>query len=110
MDLFSRQLRARARELGFTDAEVARRDGLQEARYNHYVTGRREPDLQTLVRICQVLNTKPNMLLGFDKDIEPASKRALMESRLQGSGAELSDTNIELAIEQIELLLKHQRQ
>lgn len=108
MEIFSKNLRARARELGLSDAEVARRSGLQEARYNHYVTGRREPDLQTLVRICGVLNTTPDVLLGFSAEDEKSGERKNLEDRLSAVGTMLSDSNLKLAIEQIELVLKHQ--
>jgi transcriptional regulator with XRE-family HTH domain len=52
MDLFAKRLRERARQLQLSDAEVARRAGLAERRYGHYVRGMREPDYATLVRIC----------------------------------------------------------
>jgi len=35
MDVFAKRLRTRARELGLSDAEVARRAGLTERRYGH---------------------------------------------------------------------------
>ncbi|MEQ8965565.1 MAG: helix-turn-helix transcriptional regulator [Azospirillaceae bacterium] len=63
MDGFGERLRARARELGLSDAEVARRAGLTQRRYGHYVRNTREPDLATLVRIAGVLGTTPNRLL-----------------------------------------------
>lgn len=58
-------LRKRAEELSVSHAEIARRADLSERRYGNYVSGRREPDLATLVRIAQVLETTPNALLGF---------------------------------------------
>lgn len=63
MELFAANLRKRAEELGISNAEVARRAGLSERRYGNYVSGRREPDLATLVRIASVLATTPNDLL-----------------------------------------------
>src|SRR5262245_25539906 len=70
MDMFATNLRKRARELGVSNAEVGRRTGLTERRYGNYVTGRREPDLATLVRIARVLLTTPNALLGVNDDAE----------------------------------------
>ena len=58
-------MRQRARELGLSDAEVARRVGLSQSRYANYVVDKREPDLLTLVRICRVLKTTPDVLLEF---------------------------------------------
>lgn len=63
MELFAANLRKRAEELGISNAEVARRAGLSERRYGNYVSGRREPDLATLVRIAAVLGATPNDLL-----------------------------------------------
>lgn len=65
MDSFAKNLRRRAEELRISNAEVARRAGLTERRYGNYVSGRREPDLATLVRIAHVLETTPDVLLGF---------------------------------------------
>jgi transcriptional regulator with XRE-family HTH domain len=75
MQVLGEQLRRRARELDLTNAEVARRAGLSPRRYGNYVTGDREPDLQTLVRICKVLMTTPDQLLGFD-DARSAKKKS----------------------------------
>lgn len=65
MEIFATNLRKRAEELGISNAEAARRVGLSERRYGNYVSGRREPDLATLVRIAAVLETSPNRLLSF---------------------------------------------
>ncbi len=58
-------LRRRARELGLSDAEVARRVGIQPRRYNNYVNDEREPPFETLVAICRQLALEPNELFGF---------------------------------------------
>jgi transcriptional regulator with XRE-family HTH domain len=60
---FAHRLRERARELELSDAEVARRAGLSERRYGYYATSEREPNLATLIRICEVLGVTPNDLL-----------------------------------------------
>ncbi|TWB42595.1 helix-turn-helix protein [Nitrospirillum pindoramense] len=46
-----------------TDAEVAERLGLSQPRYARYVTDKREPDFELLVRICNLLDITPNDLL-----------------------------------------------
>ena len=58
--------------MGLTDTEVARRLGLSQGRYAHYVNDKREPDFQTFVNICRVLATSPDRLLGFDVPDRPA--------------------------------------
>lgn len=118
MDAFGKQLRKRARELQLPDAEVARRTGLNERRYGHYVTGAREPDLETLARICTVLETTPNDLLGFEKGgpalkgdaIEDARKRKTLRDRLMAASNALDTDNLRLVVKQIETMVRHQRE
>ncbi|WP_409999681.1 helix-turn-helix domain-containing protein [Rhizobium leguminosarum] len=47
---------------------MARRAGLTDRRYGNYVTGDREPDLATLLRISETLQTTPNDLLGVSPE------------------------------------------
>lgn len=70
-------LRERAKELGLTDTDVARRAGLDVGRYGNYSRGSREPDLATLVRISRVLQTTPNALLGVDETPRSEHERLL---------------------------------
>ena len=88
MDGVGGRLRARAMELGLSDAEVARRAGLTTTRYGHYVTDYREPDLATLVRICRVLGVRPDEVLCFS----PAEEDDLTRQRRSVTGfAEVMD-------------------
>lgn len=59
------RLRARARELGLSDTEVARRLDISQPRYANYVNDTNEPDLATLVRICRALGMTPDEALAF---------------------------------------------
>jgi phage repressor protein C with HTH and peptisase S24 domain len=59
------RLRERARELELSDAEVARRSGLQPRRYGNYVSGERQMDYDTLMSVCETLRISPNELLSF---------------------------------------------
>ncbi|MBB6306455.1 helix-turn-helix transcriptional regulator [Xanthobacter tagetidis] len=68
MDLFAANLRARAAALNPSNAEAARRAGLNERRYFHYVSEAREPDLATLVKISKALGTTPDALLGAKRE------------------------------------------
>ena len=83
MGVYGDRLRARARALGLTDAEVARRLGLAQRRYANYVNGNPEPDLATFARICRALATTPDEILGFGShgeagaEAEPERRRAL---------------------------------
>ena len=109
MDRFASRLRQRAVELGISQSEAARRSGLSEGRYAHYVSGRSEPDLSSLVRIAKALQTTPNALLGVDSKKKESSHRALLQERLSTAADALRDSDLELAIAQIEALANFRR-
>jgi len=108
MDLFAKRLRERARQLELSDAEVARRAGLAERRYGHYVRGLREPDFVTLLRICAVLDATPNDLLVADKGRRPTDHDRWL-SRLVAAGRKLDLTDLKLAVRQTEALIEHRK-
>lgn len=88
--------RERARQLGLSDADVARRADLSERRYGHYVRGTREPDFSTLLRICDVLDVTPNPTV-HDRWL----------SRLVAAGRRLEADDVKLATRQVEAILEH---
>jgi transcriptional regulator with XRE-family HTH domain len=107
MRTLGEQLRNRAQELGLSDAEVARRAGLAPRRYGHYVTGHREPDLQTLVRICRTLNSTPNEMLGFTEGrlAKRRTERERLVDRLVATANVLDDGQLKLAARQLEAMV-----
>jgi len=107
MDIFAKRLRERARQLDLSDAEIARRAGLAERRYGHYVRGNREPDFATLLRICAVLDVTPNDLL-MEGASRQATSRQRWLSRLLAAGRGLDIDNLKLAVRQVETLVAHQ--
>jgi transcriptional regulator with XRE-family HTH domain len=107
MQVLGQKLRSRAKELGFSNAEVARRAGLSERRYGFYVTGDREPDLSTLLRICKVLATTPNVLLGVPEDGKEGSNRAALSERLRLVSRALSENDLQSLVIQAEALVLH---
>jgi transcriptional regulator with XRE-family HTH domain len=107
MQVFAQRIRERARELPLSDAEVARRAGLSERRYGYYATGEREPNLATLVRICEVLAATPNDLLLAEGKPPPQSPRDRVLARISSAAAHLSISELELAACQIECLTAH---
>ena len=58
------RLKARARELGLSDSEIARRLGVGQGRYSSWVNDTHEPDLETLVRVAAVLAMTADEALG----------------------------------------------
>lgn len=103
MEVFSKNLRNRAAGLGIPNAEVARRSGLSERRYAHYVSGDREPDLATLVRIANALAATPNQLLGLE-DAPKRSAHDLLTQRILSAAQGISETTLEVVAVQIEAL------
>ena len=103
MDALARALRTRAKGLGLSHAAIARRVGISERRYAHYVTGRNEPDLATLVRIAKTLQTSPNELLGFAAETK-RSKRALLRDRLNAAADAMDDRELEITVVHAEAL------
>ena len=65
-------MRRRAKELGRSDAEIARRAGISARRYSNYVNDKREPDYDLLLKICTALDATPNYVFGIE-DAPPAS-------------------------------------
>lgn len=105
------KLRARARELGLSDVEVARRLGLSQSRYANYVLDKREPDLGTFVRICQILGTAPNALLGFGDGDDDGSPEASLRSAVVACATSLDRNGLRtLADVASALAARHRRE
>jgi transcriptional regulator with XRE-family HTH domain len=82
MEPFATNLRRRAEQLGISNAEVARRAGLSDRRYGNYVSGTREPDLTTLVRIATVLAITVDELVGHASSREVRTSEELFQARI----------------------------
>lgn len=107
MDVFGQRLKERAGQLGISNSAAARLCGLDERRYGHYVTGRTEPDLATLVRIARTLGTTPNWLLGVSSEDEPATPRSDYLDRLTFVAKALPDRELALLVTLAEALARH---
>jgi transcriptional regulator with XRE-family HTH domain len=106
MESFGRRLRARAKQLGLTDAAAARRCGLSERRFGYYVRGTHEPDYTTLLKICATLDTTPDALLLPVPAAKPRSEDKLL-SRLAGTSRTLDPDDLQLAAALVETLANH---
>jgi transcriptional regulator with XRE-family HTH domain len=104
MDIFAKKLKARAEQLGISNAEAARMADLDERRYAHYASSRREPDLATLVRISKALGTHPNALLGLDAEGKPETRKSALLARLTAAGEILSEAELRSFTVQAEAL------
>ncbi|WP_162652142.1 helix-turn-helix transcriptional regulator [Lentilitoribacter sp. Alg239-R112] len=102
MDIFAKRLKERAKQLGVSNSEAARRAGLEERRYGHYVTGRNEPDLATLKRIAEALGTTPNWLLGVVDLNEFDTEKVQLVERFINSANILEPSELNQLILQVE--------
>ena len=71
METLATRLKERARILGITHVEAARRAGLDRRNYGHYVSGRSRPNYENLIKIADALHTTPNYLLGYRQSDKP---------------------------------------
>ena len=106
LEKFGQALRARAKELGLADAEVARRAGLSQSRYANYVMGVRQPDFDTLLRICRVLDISPNELLGYCPRVAPADEDDLLVQRIIAAALVLETGGLRVAAAVLDALAK----
>lgn len=107
MESFAANLKKRAQELGLSNAEVARRAGLTERRYGNYITGRREPDLATLVRIANVLGSSPNSLLDFETTAKAPTADDLLKAKIASAMQTLSGNDLEVMAVAVEAVATH---
>ena len=54
------------KDLGMSQKEVAEAIGVTSSAYANYEQGTREPALKVLVKICEVLDTSADYLLGIE--------------------------------------------
>ena len=102
MDGLGERLKNRARELGLSDAEVARRVGLSQARYNHYTNDVHEPDLSTLVRIAAALGIQADHLLGLEQ--MPVGPEQALKARVVSTIATMNLSTLRTAAALMEAL------
>ena len=92
--------------IGHLGKRAARQCGLEERRYAHYAGGRREPDLETFVRIAKGLGTTPHWLLGLDVDGKKPSKREMVLERVSMAARQLGDEELRVVAIQVEALAR----
>lgn len=107
MDGWGERLKQRARDLGLTDVDVARRLGLAQGRYSAYTNEAREPDLKLFVRICAALGTTPDVILGVSPSASPEDAGM---SEVLASLRQLDSDGLVLASALIRTVAAHQDQ
>ncbi|WP_455270894.1 helix-turn-helix domain-containing protein [Rhizobium herbae] len=105
MEPFATNLRRRAEKLGISNAEVARRANLSDRRYGNYVSGRREPDLATLIRIAGVLGASVDELVGSNLEERSGTKEELFQERIHAAVRALGQDDLQRLVIMIEALV-----
>lgn len=67
-DSFNENLKLARERKGFSQKEVAESIGVAKSTYSLYESGNREPNVQTIKKIADVLNTTADSLLGIDDE------------------------------------------
>lgn len=110
MKVFADNLRRRVDELGVSLAEAARHCKLSERRLANYAAGSREPDLGTLLRIAETLDTSPNALLGFAPEAAVSDdERAILRRQLAADARPLDAGTLRLAVGLVRTVIEHRR-
>lgn len=81
---FCGALKAFRAKSGKGQIAFAKELGLSQPVYARYEKGDREPTLNELIRIAQILHTTPNVLLGFEPP--PTSASSIKTGDIKGNG------------------------
>ena len=109
MKAFEENLRRRVDELGLSLAEAARRCGLSERRLANYAAGAREPDLATLVRIAETLDTTPDTLLGVERMPKEGDECTVLRNQLAADARPLDASTLRLVVGLVRTVVEHRR-
>ena len=97
------RIRQRVRELGLTDSAVARALDIPQRRFANYTGGLREPDFAMLLRVCRVLRTTPDEVLGAAVMPSPSEDDAF-RARLEAAVLGMSEADRRRALAVVEAL------
>ncbi|MCL2776350.1 MAG: helix-turn-helix domain-containing protein [Oscillospiraceae bacterium] len=95
---------------GVSQTIMAEKLNISRQSYNHYETGRREPDYNMLLKISKLLHASPNDILGLSSDTTTQNKKSSFEPvkdpELENDIIELRNIAESLKIEDIKYLIK----
>ena len=66
MNKFSERLKEVLKDRGVSQLALAKKIGMSQGVVNNYCTGKREPTLDVLIKICKALNESADYLLGLE--------------------------------------------
>ena len=65
---FNENLKAARKYIGMSQKDVAEKIGVAKSTYSLYESGNREPNVQTIKKIADVLSTSADRLLGLEEE------------------------------------------
>ena len=74
-EIFTARLKHTRTQMGFTQEEMAKNIGVARPTYTLWENGKREPDIETLGKISEILNTDLNWLIGAENNDKLKLKR-----------------------------------
>ena len=113
MHLFTQRLKHIRETKRLTQKEVAERLGIDYKKYNHYETGRNEPDLAMTVAIATFFNIPLDYLLGrTDDPTPPQTQKEKTPSEQEEVLRDLDGITPEMALEVRQYIgyLKHKNE
>jgi len=109
MNVFASRLQEHVKALGLSSAAAARQAGIGERQFHNYLAGKREPDLATLLLICERLSAEPNTLLGFKTDAKQSQEQASIIAAVGAVLPALNATSLRLLSGIVALLVESDR-
>ena len=63
---FSENLKVELKNNHFSQERLAKELGTTQATISRWISGENQPDLETVMKICEIFDTTPNLLLGWE--------------------------------------------
>ena len=71
------QMKKILKSKGVSQTEASKMLGVEVGALNHWLIGRRQPNIDIIKKFCDVFETTPNYLMGFDEDITDQDRAIL---------------------------------
>lgn len=68
--MFNNKLKEIRKQKGLKQKEIAKMLNVVESCYANWEQGRTEPNIETIKKLCYILNTTPNELLEYENKTE----------------------------------------
>ena len=68
--MFKEKLKEIRKQKGLKQKEIAKMLNVVESSYANWEQGRTEPNIETIKKLCYILNTTPNELLEYENKTE----------------------------------------